>query len=216
MDRWEDEEELLLALAADDLELGEELAAPCLVAYAGEQLVFRALLRSHAKGDYQAPITELVALAAPLDADRYLISCTARIWSLDEPPPEVTEDRDPRQRVVVLEQVDASRGRPRSRTVLVPFDPPALGEPVCWGPRQVHRDSEGWISATLALAASERVRGGMRTTEASIAAQAERIVALGHGLLLAPDVAARLRRAREGYDPNRCRPHPTTGRASAR
>lgn len=189
--RWEDAEQLLTAAATDDLrETGE--VEPALVAFAGATLRFVAWLRPFADGAYHDPLIELLALAAPLDCDRLMLSMSGRVWPLDEPPP-VDAGGDRRQRVLVLQAVDAARSPTRTWSVLYPLtdgahDVPALGSP--WEPGP----AEGWIGEALLTAVTERQP--LCASWAEIAAQAARVERLGHQLYVPPDVMTLIAQAR--------------------
>lgn len=189
--RWEDAEQLLTAAATDDLrETGE--VEPALVAFAGATLRFVAWLRPFADGAYQEPLIELLALAAPLDCDRLMLSMSGRVWPLDEPAP-VDADGDHRQRALVIQAVDATSSPTRTRSVLYPVTDaaggaPALGSP--WEPGP----AEGWIREALLTAVTERLQ--LRASWAEIAAQAARVETLGHQLCVPPDVMTLMTRAR--------------------
>jgi hypothetical protein len=185
--RWEDVEDLFLKTAEDDL-LIDGVVQPALAAFAGDQLRFLAWLRWFPKGQYEEPFIELLSLAMPLDADRLAVSLSGRAWSLDDPIPPVTEDVDLRQRALVLHSVDGGRGRPRTTSVLRPFD--LVDGRVEWGERLEQSNVAGWIPEALELSVRRRRR--LATSVDEIRKQAERVVNLGHSLYLAPEVAARL------------------------
>ena len=216
MQRWADAERVLvelaeLELAGRELAEGSETVTPCLMAFAGEQLRFTAFLREFDKGAYHSPMIELLALATPLDADRLAFAISGRAWSLRDPIAPVTDDVDLRQRVLCIELVDGTRGRPQRTSVLLPFDllpllPGASAEPgppgtlgplqrPVWGERQALPGGEGWIGSALALAVSTRARRRMRAPDAEIARQARRVGLLGHELYLEEALAERLVRA---------------------
>lgn len=192
MHRWEDLDAFLMGEAAHDLEAGAEMARPCLAAYRGEAPCFIAFLRDFEKGEYADPMIELLALAAPLDCDRLALAISGRAWSFDDPIPPVTDDVDLRQRVLVIERADASRGRSRSTSLVVPYDDPVPGQPVRWHEPRDLGASEGWISGALALAVSTKYRREMRAPLGDIAAQAARVDLLGHDVWFAREVHDRL------------------------
>lgn len=192
MTTWDDVEDQLLDFAQDDLELGADAAAPCLMAFAGPRLRFIAFVRPFEKGAYHQPLIELLALAVPLGSDRLAFSATGRAWSLDDPIAPVVDGADLRQRVLMLELVDGSRGKVARRSVLVPFQQAARR--VTWGDRRELPASESWIGGVLELAVGEQMRRRMTTDDAAVAAQAERVAALGHDLRLAMDLHERLER----------------------
>lgn len=187
--RWEDAEQLLITAAADDLrETGE--VEPALVAFAGATLRFVAWLRPFPAGAERDPLVELLALAAPLDCDRLMLSMGGRVWPLDESPP-VDDDR---RRAVVIQAVDAANGPPHAWSALYPVADDAQGGPVL-GSRWDPGPAEGWIGEALVTAVTERHQ--LRASWARIAAQAARVEALGHTLCVPPDVLTLMRQARE-------------------
>jgi hypothetical protein len=195
MQSWDDVEQFLIDEARRDLERGDEMARPCLVAFRGESPRFVAFLRDFVKGEYHAPIVELLALAAPLDADRLALGMTARAWSLEDPVVPVTQDGDLRQRVLMIERADATSGTSQSTSVLIPFEDPRPGESIRWGERKVLGACEGWLSAVLGVAVTAPQRQVLRVPDRGIAAQAMRLDMLGHLLAFAPDVMLRLQSA---------------------
>ena len=186
--RWEDAEQLLVQCAAGDLAAGGDIA-PALVAFAGEHPRFLAWLRPFPAGGYRDPLIELLALAMPLDADRLMLSIAGRAWSMADPIPPVTSDADLRQRALVIHSVDGAQGRPRTGSVLHPFDVPEGGD-VRWGEARRLGAAEGWIVTALELAVRQRRR--LPNALEDIRAQAERVVRLGHQLYLDPAVARHL------------------------
>jgi hypothetical protein len=191
---WDEVEELLLALADEELRRGYDPAMACLVAFAGEDLRFLAFLRPFPRGAYHAPLIELLALAGPLGSDRLAFASTGRAWSLDDPIPPVTEDADLRQRVLMIQLVDGTSGPPSHRSVVLPFDDGPDGAPV-WGPRHEHEAVEGWIAEVLRVAVGAELRARLPAGDAAVAAQARRCLALGHALYLAEDLEQRITRA---------------------
>ena len=181
--RWEDAEDLLVACADDDLR-EDGMVHPALVAFAGASLRFVAWLRAFPKGRYAQPLTELFALAAPLDCDRLMLSMSARAWSLDDPIPPVSPEADLRQQVLLLYVVDGAAPPVFRSAIMHPFDLGADG-PV-WGERRVLGAGEGWIPDAMAAIVAFRDR--MRAPVEDIARQAARVVRLGHDLHLAPDL----------------------------
>ncbi|CAN5138061.1 MAG: hypothetical protein H0V93_12360 [Euzebyales bacterium] len=186
---WHDVNDTLVALATGDLRRDGEVQ-PCMAAFAGDELLFFAFLRSFAKGAYADPIIELLALAAPLAADRVAISMGARAWSLDDPIPPVLPDAgDLRQRVLVITAVDAATGDGRSTGTVIPFS--CDGGAVRWSPPAVDGEHhEGWICGALEVLISERHR--MTAGVSEIRRQAERCERLGHELHLGAAAADRL------------------------
>jgi hypothetical protein len=184
---WDDVEQLLVGSATDDLsERGE--VTPCLVAFAGDDLRVIAFWRPFAKGAYHDPLIELLALAMPLGADRFALSIAGRGWSLDDPIPPVSADADLRQRLLVVELVDATGDEVRHDSVLHPFDLDTGGPR--WQDPQRLPGGTGWIGEVLKAAAA--AEEPLTTDDAEIARQARRCVHLGHDLHLPPDIALRL------------------------
>lgn len=206
MERWEQVEDVVQGQAELDLMAGAAMARPCFVAFAGDELCFVAFLREFEKGAYHDAVIELLALAGPLGADRLAFAVTARAWSLDDPIPPVADGVDLRQRVLVVELVDAVVGH---RSILRPFDEPAPGKAVRWGERQELEGSEGWLASALTFAASAEGRERLAAPDDAIAAQAIRCEQLGHLLIWSPAVGARLASHRQA----RGRPHPARHRA---
>ena len=213
MQRWADVERVLAGLARRELDgrelaPGSETVTPILMAFAGETLRFVAYVREFDKGAYHAALIELLALAAPLDADRLAFCGSGRAWSLDDPVPPVTEDADLRQRVLWMELADGSHGRPRRSSVVLPYDlePQHSGsaadavavfaaQRVVWGERRVMPAAQGWIGSALECAVSTAVRRRLRAPDVEIARQAARVESLGHRLYLEGTVALRLAEA---------------------
>ncbi len=188
MERWEDVEQFLLDEAAEDLGDGQDIR-PCLVAFADDQPLLLAFLRPFRKGGYADPITELIALAAPLGADRLAVSIGARAWSLDDPiPPVVHGVGDLRQPVLVVEQADGSRGAARGASSAYPYDL-AKGQ-VTWGTPIRQPGNDGWISRALTVSIDHRQH--ITGPVAEIRRQADRCTRLGHMVAFAPAVWDRL------------------------
>jgi hypothetical protein len=181
--RWEDAEDLLVACAEDDLR-EEGTVQPALVAFAGASLRFVAWVRPFEKGRYAQPLTELFALAAPLDCDRLMLSMSGRAWSLDDPIPPVSREADLRQPVLLLYVVDGADPPTRRSGVMRPFDLGPDG-PV-WAERRVLGPGEGWIPQAMAAVVACRDR--LRAPVEEIARQATRVARLGHDLHLPPDL----------------------------
>lgn len=185
--------------ASRDLEGGAPVR-PCLVALAGEQRLFLAFLRAFAPRRHLDALVELFALAAPLDADRLVLSMGARAWSLDDPiPPVLPDGGDLRQRVLALLEVDGSAGWPRARSTVVPFD--LQDGRVRWGEEISQEGEQAPLLRAMALTLRHRARIGRGATEEQIRAQAERCAARGHLLGLSPSVHRRLM-----AQPGRCEP----------
>jgi hypothetical protein len=188
MQAWEDRTAFLMDEARRDLEAGADVR-PCFVALAGDQRLFLAFLRPFAQGEYLDPLVELIALAAPLGADRLAFSISGRAWSLDDPiPPVLPGVGDLRQRVLTIVEADGSSGSARPVTTGIPFD--LVEGQVRWGTPFHGDDTVSAIPAALATAV--RNRNEIRGTDREIRAQAERCVALGHLVALAGPIHARL------------------------
>jgi hypothetical protein len=89
--QWDEVEQFMIAEAERDLEAGNEVR-PCFAAFACEAPLVLAFLRPFPKGGYHDPLIELLALAAPLNADRLKLSLSGRAWSMDDPIPPVDPD----------------------------------------------------------------------------------------------------------------------------
>lgn len=189
MQQWDEVEQFMIAEAQRDLQAGGEVR-PCFTAFAGETPLVLAFLRPFPKGGYHDPLIELIALAAPLDADRIKLSISGRAWSLDDPIPPVDPDfGDLRQRVLEIESVDGAAGRLRSGSALLPFN--VVDGKVQWGEMMRLSSGEGWIPGALEMAV--RTRHKFRGAPLhEIRKQAERCVILGHLVALGPTVAHRL------------------------
>ncbi|MGH8932772.1 MAG: hypothetical protein ACRDZO_19670 [Egibacteraceae bacterium] len=189
MQQWDQMEQFMVTEAERDLLDGRDVR-PCLVAFAGETPLLLAFVRPFAKGAYQQPLIELIALAAPLDADRLKFSITGRAWSMLDPIPPVDPALgDLRQRVLAIESVDGSAGSVRAWSTIHPYD--VVGGAVRWGEANHLTGGEGWIPSAL----RETVRMRRELTRASITdirAQADRCARLGHLVALGPTVAERL------------------------
>ena len=186
---WHEVEAHLLAEADLDLKEGTDVR-PCLAAFAGSQPLFVAFLRSFAKGEYADPVIELLALAAPLDADRLALSIAARAWSLDDPvAPVLPGVGDLRQRVLTVHCVDGAGGRPVVTSALHPFT--CAGQSVTWeAPLRHAGGGEGWLASALALAVERR--NALAAPAVEIRRQARRCVDLGHMLALTDCAAQRM------------------------
>lgn len=181
MESWAQRRQFLMDMACNDLECNGEVQ-PCFLAFAGERMLFVAFMRSFAKGAYMDPLVELVALAAPMDADRLALSIAGRAWSLNDPlPPVLPGVGDLRQRVLNIEEADGARGRPRGRSTAIAYD--LVDGRVHWGSEVTTEEETGRISAALRIAIANRRK--LKSTVEMIAEQARRCVALGHELWLA-------------------------------
>ncbi|MDQ4130230.1 MAG: hypothetical protein M3133_04450 [Actinomycetota bacterium] len=186
MQRWDDLDRFFIEEATLDLQAGVGVV-PCLAAFRGERPLFLAFVRSFEPGAYARPLTELLALAGPLAADRLAVSLAGRAWSLNDPIPPVTVDTDLRQPVLIIQRVDAHGRPPGGGSTLVPFEP--VDGTVRWGQARNLDLPEGWIARALVLTCSRQFRASLADSRR----QAVRCVVLGHRLLLAPDVAEQLR-----------------------
>ena len=185
---WEEAEPFLIERAAEDLRSGGEVH-PCLVAFAGVHPLLVAWLRPFAKDAYADPMTELLALAVPLGANRLAASFGGRATSLSDPVPPVCEGvGDLRQRVLCIERADAVGRRVRASSTMLAFD--LLAGQVGWGQRLDHDGPTGWINAAMAAALQGRRR--LRAEAGQIREQALRCDRLGHRMVLAPAALARL------------------------
>jgi hypothetical protein len=186
--QWGEVEQFMIAEAERDLKAGNEVR-PCFAAFAGEAPLVLAFLRPFPKGGYHDPLIELLALAAPLNADRLTLSLSGRAWSMDDPIPPVDPDfGDLRQRILEVESVDDNAGRLQSSSALFPFD--LIDGTVRWGETIRLGSGEGWIPGALKIAVRKRHK--FRTPLDEIRKQAERCVLLGHLVALSPTVADRL------------------------
>lgn len=185
MQRWSDVEDFLRDEAAADLRQDGEVR-PCLAAFAGEERLFVAFLRSFAKGAYADAIIELLALAAPLDANRLALSLAGRAWSLHDPIPPVLDGAgDLRQRVLCTTVADGAGARVETRGRVQPFTV-ARGT-VRWAEPITSDGGEGWIPGALRLAVERR--SALAAPKSKIRGQARRCVELGHLLALGDGVA---------------------------
>lgn len=188
MQQWNDAETFLLVEARTDLtESGD--VRPCLVAFGGDELLLVAFLRSFAKGEYADPMIELLALTAPLGADRLALSIAGRAWSLDDPVvPAVEGLGDLRQRVLIVHRVDGSCTPAAVASALHPFTHDGRG--VRWDRPVRHAGGEGWLLSALELAVEGRET--LAAPAAEIRRQARRCVDLGHALALTDAGAQRM------------------------
>ncbi len=188
MRRWEDRRAFFADEAGRDLEAGLDVR-PCLVAMSREERLFVAFLRAYEREDALDALIELLALAAPLGADRLALSRSGRAWSLLDPvPPGVPGSQDLRQRVRVLVEVDDSRGASVTCGVVVPFH--LEDGSVRWEAPMVVEESTSAVAAALALAVEGR--GELAASDREIRRQARRCVRLGHLLGFAEPVFERL------------------------
>jgi hypothetical protein len=189
MQTWADRVVFLMEEACRDLETGLQVR-PCLVAMAGDERLFVAFLRPFMRGEPMDPLIELLALAAPLGADRLALSISGRAWSLKDPlPPVLPGVGDLRQRVLTILEADGTDGSVLPRTTVVPFDLVSGG--VHWGTPHVEEGEAGPISSALVLAVHHR--RDFQADDREIRKQAARCSRLGHLLAFAEPVFDRLR-----------------------
>lgn len=187
MQRWDEVEQFLLAEASADLAQGTDVR-PCLLAFAAEEPLFVAFLRSFRKGHYDEPLIELLALAMPLGTDRLALSIAARAWSIDDPvPPVLPGVGDLRQRVLSISLVDGTAEPVTVTNALHPFTRGAQASTlqVRWDAAVRDDSAQGWVVSALRLAVEQRTQ--LQAPQAEIRKQARRCVALGHLLAFAPD-----------------------------
>lgn len=186
MQQWADVVGFLLEEATEDLRATGDVR-PCMVAFNDGKALFVAFVRSFARGEYADPLIELLALAAPLDANRIALSLGGRAWSFADPiPPVVDGVGDLRQRVLCTVTVDGCGAEVTATSRIRPFTL-AAGD-VTWADEVATADAEGWAVGALRLAVERRAL--LQASCRAIRRQARRCVALGHVLAFAPDVAA--------------------------
>lgn len=189
MQRWSQRHEFLIHQATLDLETSGGVR-PFLVAFRGEDPLVVAGLRPFGPGAYEAPMTEVLALALALRADRLALSMGGRAWSLADPtPPVLPGGPDLRQQVVVVEEADGHGAAPRCESVLYPYG--MDGGEVTWAAPFHAGRAEGWVPGALRVVATADCPPHPAAPR-EIRAQAVRCVALGHLVALAPQVAARV------------------------
>lgn len=190
MQQWGEREALLREEAGRDLEAGDEVR-PCFLAMAGDHPLFLAFSRPFDKGGHLDALIELMALAAPLDADRLAVSLGGRAWSYHDPiPPVLPGVGDLRQPVLVIEEADGSRGRTRARSSAFPMD--LADGRVRWGEPLRADDTGSPVSTALAL--TIRRRRALQGSDAEIRGHIERCVRRGHLIALSEPLHARLTR----------------------
>lgn len=184
--QWSETEQFLVDLADADLaDTGE--VQPCLVAYRGQQPLFTAWVRSFAKGEYAGPVTELLALAGGMGADRLALAIAGRAWSWEDPiPPVVDGVGDLRQRVLSILMVDGSGHPLVEDAVLCPFE--VARDKVHWAPRMRPGPSEGWLQQALRVCVE--ARGELQDSARDVADQALRCLRLGHEIAWPTDAVA--------------------------
>jgi hypothetical protein len=186
---WDEGPDTLLALAACDLDDGGP-PLPRLLAHRGATALGLAELRPFGPGEVLHPVIELLALFLPLGADRVCLALPGRVWSLDDPIVPVIEEAgiDLRQRAVTLWSADGHDGPARTSAGLHPFTLDDVGE---WGWGPSLGPDEPCVAPVLdAVRVLLDARHDLPVAPAERTRQLERVVALGHGLALAP-VAAR-------------------------
>lgn len=168
-------------------ELGAPDPRPHLVGFAGASALVLVGLRPFDRGGYHGPLVEALALALPLGADRVSVALPGRAWSIEDPVPPVTEGADLRQRVLTQVTVDAhGEGPPRTWCRLHPFAPVVGDDGLRWEDAVRPGPAEGWIPDALHTLLAHRGDAVLRATRDQLAAQLERLVHLGHEVLL-PD-----------------------------
>lgn len=184
---WADVEAFVVAQAEADLAAGADVR-PCLVAFRADAPLFVAFLRPFPKGEYADPLVEVLAVAAPLGADRLAVSMAARAWSLEDPIPPVAEGLgDLRQRVLVVTTADGTGQDVRVGSAVHPFA--QRGGRVQWHP-VLREPGQGWIISALRLAVEGRRELG--ASRAEIRAQVARCLQLGHQMGFADEAARHL------------------------
>lgn len=184
MQQWARVQHFLVDEATRDLNDHGDIR-PCLVAFTGVRPLFVAFLRSFAPGEHAEALIELLALAAPLGADRLALSLGGRAWSLADPIPPVLDDGDLRQRVLCTTQADGAGGVISVTSRVHPFT--LAGGCVTWLETIETDGGEGWTLSALRLAVEHRA--SMTATADDICRQARRCAHLGHLLGLDPTVA---------------------------
>ncbi len=188
MRRWEDRRAFFADEARRDLEAGLDVR-PCLVAMSQEERLFVAFLRAYEREDALHALIELLALAVLLGADRLALSRSGWARSLHEPvAPVVAGSGDRRQRVLVIEEVDAARDATVTCGVVVPFH--LEDGAVRWEAPMAVEEATSAVTAALALAVAGRE--GPAAGDREIRRQARRCVRLGHLLGFAEPVFERL------------------------
>lgn len=163
---------------------------PHLVAFAGDVALVLVGLRPFGPGEHRGPLVEALALALPLGADRVSVALPGRAWSLDDPVPPVAEGADLRQRVLTQVTVDATGAEPpRAWTRLHPFTVGAGDGGLLWDEAIDPGPGEGWIPDALHTLLAHRDDAVLRASSRQLAAQLERLVDLGHEVLLPDHVA---------------------------
>lgn len=180
---WHSRHLFLLDEARADLTGGAPVRN-CLLAFAGEAPLLVAWLRPFAPGAHKPALVEVLALALPLGADRLAVSMPGRMWSLADPiPPCLPGVGDLRQRVVVVEEADASRGRVVAATTAYPYEVGDDGAPAWLDPL-----AEDAVVGPVAGLLAQALAGGLTASDVELRRQARRLADLGHLVALAPDV----------------------------
>jgi hypothetical protein len=184
---WNDSGDLHRVLAA----AVPEQIEPHLLAFTGDEPLVVVRLRPFPRGGHEDAVIEALALAIPLGADRISLGMPARVWSLADPVPPVTEDADLRQRVLVETRVDGhDRPTPAVETLLHPFE--IGGRTIAWSDPVDPGPGEGWTTGALAVIVEHRDEIGPRIGDWTVLDQVARLDALGHGVSVSPHGARRL------------------------
>ncbi|WP_108664645.1 hypothetical protein [Euzebya rosea] len=190
---WEDQQQLLVDLAVDDLRAGLDIR-PTMVAFDADGPLFLATVRPFDKGRHHDAIIEVGALAMALQARRLAISLGGRAWSQDDPIPPVLPDvGDLRQRVLVVHSVDAANGPADCRTTVWPVRGARVGEDVSLGDPVASDDGVGWVVDAMAVMVDPRNQEPV--SEQEVAEQVIRCDRLGHQLAWSGPGLVRLDRA---------------------
>jgi hypothetical protein len=183
---WDDVPDTLLALAACDLD--EQLPPlPRLVAFHGEEPIALTVLRPLAAPDDLLPaVVELLALVVPLGADRVAVALPLRT---ERPAPDL-DAPGPGDLGLLVGWADATGGPAR---VLSRIHPLASDEDDgrWWGPgTPLDPEPDGSLLRAVALAIEARDQ--LHRPDDELRPQLIRVLALGHGVALAPRAAVAL------------------------
>lgn len=189
LQRWSETEAFLIERAEGDIRAGGGLR-PCLAAFHGDEPLLVAFSRPFDRGGFRAPLIELLALAALLDADRLALSMGGRAWHLDDPPRR-SDGADPRRAVLAIQRVDGHRrARPRQDSLLLGYELAAGNGGVRWDAPLRPGPAVGWVADALILTVRGRAR--LQADSGGAAEQALRCARLGHLLMIAPEGRRRL------------------------
>ncbi|MDQ3974622.1 MAG: hypothetical protein M3276_09895, partial [Actinomycetota bacterium] len=155
---WERRHDFLRREAAEDLAAGPAVR-PAFLAFAGHVPLLLAFLRDFPPGGHLEAVAEVALFARMLGSDRLALSLAGRAWSLADPvTPVLPGEADLRQRVLVVEEIDAGAGCPRYRSTAHPFDVDAGGR-VAWGSPISQDSPSGPVGRLLHETVSHRRRG---------------------------------------------------------